>query len=237
MKSIICTAGPGRYFSPIMATTHDGKLACGCDARGDCTCRLSTRDAAKPKPKLDPLFLAMVHRALDFMSNRMGRIEQHVAHRKDLTEEGLTPAIIVANAAAKAAQLSAELYRDKIENAVTEYREKKAEQANPQDRGRDIKGGVISNEPPPDDRFRHMRLDTSSGQHAQKSTEFPMGDSNFVTPQQAKQMFEAHEREQAARHAAFMREASANKAFNDNQHALVRAMKDQIDGAVKERWK
>ncbi|WGJ15263.1 hypothetical protein QEV83_02885 [Methylocapsa sp. D3K7] len=82
-----------------------------------------------------------------------------------------------------------------------------------------------------------MKLDPSSGQHAQKSEQFPMGDSNFVTPQQAKAMFAARDAQRQAEQKAFLREAATNKAFHQNQYALVRTMKNQIDGAMKEKWK
>ena len=170
------------------------------------------------------------------MSNRLGRIEQHVAHRNNLVEQGLTPAIIVANAAQKAAMFQAQRYAERIDEMIEDDRQKKIQQANPE-RGRDIHGGIIGNEPPPDDRHEHMKFDPSSGQHAQKSMEHPMGDSNFVTAAEAKAMFAARDAKRQAEHKAFLREAAQNKAFNQNQHALVRAMKSQIDGAMKERWK
>jgi hypothetical protein len=162
MRVITATAGPGRYFSPII--THDGKLA------------------AKSKPKIDPLFLTLAHRAVQSFANRLDHIERHVAHRNNLVEQGLSPVIIVANAAAKAAQLSAELYRDKIDNVVAEHREKKIEQAH-----------------------RAMYGDPHDPREPRQSDPpaHPMGDGAFVTVEEAKRMFAERDAKKRAEQRAF----------------------------------
>ncbi len=235
MKTITATAHPGRYFAPIMATTHDGKLACGCDAQGSCTCKLvPTRDAAKSK--LDPQFLALAHRAVESLSNRLGRIEQHVAHRKNLTEQGLDPSAIIAAAQQKAQAHLAATYAQKVDEVIAAHRADKAEEANPEPQ--DIHGNTLTNteSPPDDDRYRHMRFDPSSGASAQKSEQFPMGDTNFMTREQVKAAFAARDAARKAEQQEFLREANANKAFHQNQYALVRSMKSTIERANKERW-
>ncbi len=222
MRVITATAHPGRYFGPIMATTHDGK-------------RAPMRDAAKPK--IDPLFLTLANRAVQSFANRLDRVEQHFARQKDLTEQGLNPAAIIAATAHKAAMHQAQMYAEKVDTMIAEHHADKAEKANPE--STDIHGNklVSNNEPPPDDRHAHMKLDSSSSQHAQKSTEFPMGDaSNFVTPQQAKQMFAARDAARKAEQRAFEHEAATNRAFHARERALILDMKQQIERGSKERW-
>ena len=212
MRVITATAGPGRYFSPIMATTRD----------------------AKPKSKIDPLFLAMAHQAVKSMSIRLDRLEQAV-HQKDLTEQGLNPVAIINAAAQKAALHRANLYAEKVNRSIQEHNEVKTEEAD--NRPRDIKGGLVNSEPPPDDRFQHTRLDISSGAHAQKSPQFQMGDaSNFVTPQQAKAMFAARDAARKAEQRAFDHEAKVNRDFRARDAALIQDMKSQIERGLKEQY-
>ncbi|HEY8098835.1 MAG TPA: hypothetical protein VIE65_22430 [Methylobacter sp.] len=228
MKSILCTAHPGIFVPWPQLPAHIRKTVPHLAPKTCVTC-----DAAKPK--IDPLFLTLAHAAVESMSRRMDHVEQHFARQKDLTEQGLSPAVIVANAAAKAAQLSAELYRDKIDNVVAEHREKKADQAYRMAHGDPSE--PRQSDPPVDDRQKHMRLDSSSGSNAQKSETHPTGDaSNFMTLEQVKAAFAARKAERDAEQAAFMREARQNKNFNDNQHALVKSMRDQIAEGVRQRW-
>jgi hypothetical protein len=65
----------------------------------------------------------------------------------------------------------------------------------------------------------------------------PTGDGAYVTPAEAKAMFEAHEREQKARRAIYEKECAKNRAFNDHQHAMIRDIQAINDKAMKERWK
>jgi hypothetical protein len=94
MKTITATAGPGQYIpwsqtpshvremvphlAPKMAVTRDGKLVCGCDARGNCTCRIATRDQ-KPRPGIGHSHLIAAVLALRNIHDRLERVEQHFA--------------------------------------------------------------------------------------------------------------------------------------------------------------
>ena len=85
-------------------------------------------------------------------------------------------------------------------------------------------------------------LDPSSGDGRQKTTQFPLGrsrvsnDGEFVTPAEAKAMFEAHEREQAARRKAFEHEAKVNRDFRARDRTLIQDMKQQIERGNIERY-
>ena len=63
-----------------------------------------------------------------------------------------------------------------------------------------------------------------------------MGDSKFMTREQVKAAFAARDAARKAEQQEFLREANANKAFHQNQYALVRSMKSTIERANKERW-
>jgi hypothetical protein len=90
---------------------------------------------------------------------------------------------------------------------------------------------------PDDDRHKFMKFEPSVGQHAQKSAMHLTGDGSFATPQQAKQMFDERGAEQKIRRRIYENEAAKNKAFNQNQHAMVREIQAINDKAMKERWK
>lgn len=235
----------GIVLKPMM--TRDGKLACACDPHTGCTCRLPTRDAAKPKYGIGHPALITAVMAMRHLNDRLEKVEAiHAARQQGMAQSSQAPQDIIANAAAKAAMLSAEIYRDKIERTVAEHHEKKAEEATPQDFGRDIHGGRINNAPQSVDMESHKHgaaLDPSSGDGRQKTTQFPLGksrisnDGAFVTPEQARKMFAERDAKRQAEQKAFLHEAATNKAFNQNQHAMIKEIQAINDKAMKERWK
>ena len=222
-------------------------LTCTCGHATGCTCRLApqtiatiTHDAARSS---DTRLLVCVL-ALKHLDDRLSHLESLRAGNPQVAQ-GQQPHDIVANAAQKAAQLSAELYRDKIENAVTEHREKKADQAYRMAHGDPSEPGHAHPQQRPDigtEAHKHNApLDESSGDGRQKTTQFPLGksrisnDGAYVTAAEAKKMFDAYEAEQKARRAIYENECAKNRAFHANQHALIRDMKSQIERGMRER--
>jgi hypothetical protein len=247
MKTILATAGPGRYFGPIMATTHDGKLACGCDARGDCTCKIArpTRDA-KPRLTIGHPAAITISLALQGLSHRLDRVEQ--IHAANKASQGMTqggqPQQIIAAAQQKANMHLAQMRAEKIDEMIEDSHQKKADEEEKRLHG-EPDAPNFTNEPQGDvDMESHKHgapLDESCGGNRQATTKFPLGksrisnDGAYVTAAEAKAMIEAHEREQAARRKAFEHEAATNRKFRDRDRTLIQDMKAQIERGAKER--
>ena len=240
-------ASIARRLGIILAPNKNG-LACQCDPRGDCTCRLAkpaiTRDAKRPGIGHPHLIAAVI--ALRNIDDRLTRIEQHVANRQS---QGMAqgPQQIVAAAKAKADDFLAARYAERIDNTILEHHQKRADQAYRMAHGDPSEPGHAHPQQRPDiDNEAHKHgapLDPSSGDGRQKTTQTPMeksrisNDGDFITPEQARQLFKQRDAEQAARHAAFMREANANRDFNARQHAMIKEIQAINDKAVAERWK
>ncbi len=198
-----------------------------------------TRDA-KPRLNIGHPVAITISLALQGLSHRLDRVEQiHATNKANLAQGGQAPQgqpqQIIAAAAHRAATFQAERYAEKVDQGIAEHHAEKAEEAHKAMYGDPRE--PRQSDPPVDDRYQHMKFDPSVGKHSQKSEQFPMGDSNFVTPQQAKAMFESHEREQKARRAIYENECAKNRSFNANQHAMIKEIQAINDKAMKERWK
>jgi hypothetical protein len=223
-------------------------LFCTCGHAQGCTCRLAkpTRDA-KPKYGIGHPALIGAVLALRNISDRMDRVEQiHAANQAGMAQGGQAPQDITQAAQQRADTHLAQMRAEKIDSTILEHHQKKADEAYRMAHGDPRDPGHAHPQQRPDidnEAHRYGPLDPASGDGRQKTTQHPLGqsrvsnDGEFITPEQARQLFKQRDAEQAARHAAFMREAAQNKAFNQNQRELIRSMKSQIDGAMKERWK
>lgn len=233
----------------IRNTPNKSGLACPCDPRGDCTCRLAkptiTRDAKRPGIGHPHLIAAVL--ALRNISDRLDRVEQiHAANQAGMAQ-GQAPQDIINAAAAKAAQFQAENYARKVDEGILESHQKRADQAYRMAHGEpDAPGHAQPQQRPDIDNEAHKHnapLDESSGDNRQATTKHPLGKSRktgdaseYVTPEQARQMFVAHEREQAARRKAFEKEAKVNRNFRARDRLLMQDVKAQIERGNIERY-
>jgi hypothetical protein len=225
-------------------------LTCTCGHAEGCTCRLATptRDA-KPRPKIGDANLIVACMALKHLNDRLEKVEAIHGARQQGMAQGQAPQDpqqIVAAAQQKAHAHLAENYANRVDEMIEDSHKKKAEKANPQDRGRDIKGSIVGAGQQGDvDNEAHKHgapPDETSGDGRQKTTQFPLGksrvsnDGAYVTPAEAKAMFAAHEREQAARRKAFEKEAKVNRDFRARDRLLMQDVKAQIERGNIERY-
>jgi hypothetical protein len=233
----------------ILSTPNKHGLVCLCDKGAVCTCKLAkpiiTRDAARPgigDPRLIVACMALRH-----LDERLSRFEsiRHGAHQPSMAQ-GQAPQDIINAAAQKAAQFQAENYARKVDEGILESHQKRAEQAYRQAHGDPSEPRHAQPQQRPDidsEAHRHgAPLDPSSGDNRQATTKHPLGksrmtgDSEFMTPEQARQLFKQRDTEQAARRKAFEREAAANRTFNQNQHAMVRSIQEINDRYNLDRY-
>jgi hypothetical protein len=221
----------------IPLTPNKGGLACQCDPRGDCTCRIATRDAKRPGIGHPHLIAAVL--ALRNISDRLDAVEQQ--HAANQASQGMAqpkqPHAVIAAAKAKADDFLAARYSEKVDQSILESHQKRAEEAYRQAHG-DPDAPQFQQRTDIDmDAHKHgAPLDESSGDNRQATTQHPLGKSRmtsdgseYITPEQARQLFKQRDAEQAARRRAFEHEAVQNRAFNDQQHAMVRSIQEIND--------
>lgn len=224
-------------------------LTCTCGHATGCTCKLAkpaiTCDAKRPGIGHPHLIAAVL--ALRNISDKLDAVEQqHAANQASQgMAQGQAPQDIINAAAAKAAQFQAENYARKVDEGILESHQKRADQAYRQAHGDPSEPGHAQSQQRHDidnEAHKYAPLDESSGDNRQATTKHPLGksrmtgDGDFITVEAAKQMFAAHEREQAARRKAFEREAATNRAFRARDRMLMQDVRAQIERGNIERY-